>query len=317
MKPAAGNEGRSRLATAAGRLAFFPARVAARASRDQLEAAADDVLVPELARLIDGALASSLPEDVARSIVKHRVLERVIEELAASGELDRAVDEALKSPHTSELIDRVLHSDQMRRAISEVVAGPDVRAAMAKQTTGLAEELVVGVRKGAVRLDDRAEHAVRRRARAVRSPFAGIATRAVAGGIDASVIFVAFAAVAGLAGLIGSLVGGLRPEWLGELLLAGGAMLLAGGYFVLFWSGAGQTPGMRLLRVRVRGRGRDGGPLSFGRAVVRVLGTVIAIVPFFAGYLPVLFDERRRGLADFMAATEVVYDDSLGSPPEA
>jgi uncharacterized RDD family membrane protein YckC len=315
MKPAAENEGRSRLATAAGRLAFFPARVAARASRDQLEAAADDVLVPELARLIDGALASSLPEDVARSLVKHRVLERVIEELAATGELDRAVDQALKSPHTSELMDRVLHSDQMRRAISEVVAGPEVRAAMAKQTTGLAEELVVGVRKGAVRLDDRTEHAVRRRARAVRSPFAGIATRAVAGGIDATVIFITFAAVAGLAGLIGSLVGGLRPEWLGEILLAGGAMLLAGGYFVLFWSATGQTPGMRLLRVRVRGR--DGGPPSFGRAVVRVLGTVIAIVPFFAGYLPVLFDERRRGLADFMAGTEVVYDDPLGSPPEA
>jgi hypothetical protein len=44
---------------------------------------------------------------------------------------------------------------------------------------------------------------------------------------------------------------------------------------------------------------------------------VIAIVPFFAGYLPVLFDERRRGLPDFMAGTEVVYDDPLGARPEA
>ena len=311
MKTPADDERRSGLTAAAGRLAFFPARVAARASRDQLEAAADDVLVPEVRRLIDGAFASSLPEDVARSLVKHRVLERVIEELAASGALDKAVDEALESRRTNELVDRVLHSDQMRRAISEVVAGPEVRAAMAKQTTGLAEELVIGVRTGAVRLDDRVENAVSRRTRAARSPFAGIATRAVAAGIDAAVIFVVFAAVAGLAGLIGSLVGGLRPEWLGELLLATGATLLAAGYFVLFWSGAGQTPGMRLLRVRVRGPG--GRPPSFARAVVRAVGAVIAIVPFFAGYLPVLFDERRRGLPDYLAGTEVVYDDPLGS----
>jgi hypothetical protein len=45
---------------------------------------------------------------------------------------------------------------------------------------------------------------------------------------------------------------------------------------------------------------------------------VIAIVPFFAGYVPVLFDERRRGLPDLLAGTEVVYDDALGGRrPEA
>lgn len=307
------NEDRgSRIAAAAGRFALFPARAAARASRDQLEAAADDVLVPEVARLIDGAFASSLPEDVARSLVRHRVLERVIQELAASGALDKAVDDALKSGRTDELVDRIVRSDQMRRAIEEVVAGPEVRAAMAKQTTGLAEELVVGVRKRAVRFDDRAD----RRSRAAPSPFAGIATRALALAIDAAAILVAFASLAALAGLIALLVGGLRPEWLAGILLAAGWMLVAGSYFVLFWSGAGQTPGMRLLHLRVRGR--TGSPPSLGRSIVRAVGTVLAIVPFFAGYLPVLFDERRRGLPDFMAGTEVVYDDALGSTrPEA
>ncbi len=316
MKPAAEDEGRSRLAAAAGRLAFYPARVAARASRDQLEAAADDVLVPELARLIDGALASTLPEDVARSLVTHRVLERVVEELAASGALDKAVEGALKSPRATELTDRIVHSEAMQQAIREVVAGPEVRAALAQQTTGLAEELVVGVRNRAFRLDDQAERAVRRPPRPARSPFAGIATRAVALAIDASVIVVAFASLAAVAGVIASLVGGLRPEWLAGILLGSGLALLAGGYFVLFWSGAGQTPGMRLLHLRVRGH--TGDPPSFGRAVVRAVGTLIAIVPFFAGYLPVLFDERRRGLPDFLAGTEVVYDERLGSPrPEA
>lgn len=305
MKPASEDERRTGLAAVAGRLAFFPARAAARASRDQLGAAADDVIVPEIARLIDSALASSLPEDVTRSVVKHRVLARVIDELEASGALDRAVDDALKSRRTNELVDRVLESDQMRRAIQEVVAGPEVRAALAQQTTGLAEELVVGVRRRAVLFDDRVE----RRSRTAPSPFAGIATRAVALGVDAGLILVAFASLAALAGLIASLVGGLRPAWLAGALLAGGWLLVAGSYFVLFWSGAGQTPGMRLLRLRVR---RAGSPPSLGRSIVRAVGTAIAIVPFFAGYLPVLFDERRRGLPDFMAGTEVVYDDALG-----
>jgi uncharacterized RDD family membrane protein YckC len=311
MTSAADDERGSRFAAAAGRLAFFPARVAARASRDQLEAAADDVLVPELARLIDGAFASTLPEDVAKSLVRHRVLERVVGELAASGALDKAVKEALESPHASELADRVLRSEEMRRAIREVVAGPEVRAAITQQTTGLAEELVVGVRSRAVRLDDRAEDAVRRRPRAARSTFAGVATRALALGIDTAVILAIFVSLAALGALVASLFGGFRPHWLAATLLAGGWALLAGGYFVLFWSGAGQTPGMRLMHLRVRGR--TGSPPSFGRAVARAVGTVIAIVPFFAGYVPVLFDERRRALPDFLAGTEVVYDDALGS----
>jgi uncharacterized RDD family membrane protein YckC len=312
MTSAADDEGRSRIAAAAGRLAFYPARVAARASRDQLEAAADDVLVPELARLIDVAFASKLPDDVARSLVKHRVLERVVEQLAASGALDKAVEDALKSPRTSELTDQIVHSEAMRQAIRDVVAGPEVRAALTQQTTGLAEELAVVVRSRAVRLDDRAERAARRRPRAARTPFAGIATRAAGLAIDASVILLGYAALAALAGVIASLVGGLRPQWLAGILLGVGWVLVAGGYFVLFWSGAGQTPGMRVLHLRVRGRA--GSPPSFGRAVVRAVGTVISIVPFFAGYLPVLYDERRRGLPDFMAGTEVVYDDKLGSP---
>ena len=78
-------------------------------------------------------------------------------------------------------------------------------------------------------------------------------------------------------------------------------------YFVLFWSTARQTPGMRLLRLRVHRL--DGSALSVGRAVVRVLGLALSIVPLFAGFVPVLFSERRRGLADYLAGTVVVYDD--------
>src|SRR5690348_9780701 len=98
----------SRLVDAAGRAAFFPARATARIWRSGLEEAADEVLSsPEAARLIDKALAGSLPEEVARSLVRHRVIDRVVGELAASGELERLVVAALENAQTVELTERV------------------------------------------------------------------------------------------------------------------------------------------------------------------------------------------------------------------
>lgn len=306
------DERQSRLAATAGRLAFYPARAAMRASRDQLDATADDVLVPEIARLIDRALAGPLPEEIVRSAVRHRVIERVAEELVATGALDRAVREALESRQTTELTDRIVRSEQMRLAIKEVMESSEVRTALTRQTAGLGEELVAGIRARARELDDRLEPAARRRSRAVPSPFAGIATRAAALGIDAGAITLIFVSLSALVAMIASLVGTLRPEWLVGVLLAAGFSLTAAAYLVLFWSGAGQTPGMRLLHLRVLGDQRR--PPSFGRAVMRVIGTALAIIPLFAGYLPVLFDERRRGLPDYLAGTVVVYEDEPPGP---
>jgi uncharacterized RDD family membrane protein YckC len=39
---------------------------------------------------------------------------------------------------------------------------------------------------------------------------------------------------------------------------------------------------------------------------VRVAGLVLAALPLFAGFVPILFNDRRRGLADWMADTVVV-----------
>jgi uncharacterized RDD family membrane protein YckC len=236
------------------------------------------------------------------------VLERIVAELAASGELERLMTAALASPKTLELTDRVLTSDETQHALRHVASSPELRDAIALQTTGLAEEVVVGVRHSAARLDDRAEQVVRRPTRTERPIYGGVATRAIALAADAAVTTVLFMSVVGIAALVASLVGGLRPEWLVGALLASGWFLIVGTYFVLFWSSAGQTPGMRLLRVRVRGPAGD--PPSIGRSLVRLVGLVLAIVPMFAGFIPVLFSERRRGLPDFLAGTVVVYDHS-------
>lgn len=303
------DEHRSGLTDAAGRAAFFPARAAARVWRGPIEEAVDEVLsAPELARVVDRALASSLPEEIAGSLARNRVLERVVAELAASGELERLVTAALASPRTLELTDRVLASDETQHALHHVASSPELRDAVARQTSGLAEDVVSGVRASAARLDGRAEQVVRRPPRTEPPIYGGIATRAIALATDAAVTIVLFMSVVGIAALVASLVGGLRPAWLAGALLASGWMLIVATYFVLFWSTAGQTPGMRLLRIRVRGP--DGDTPSIGRSFVRLVGLVLAIMPLFAGFLPVLFTERRRGLPDFLAGTVVLYDDA-------
>jgi len=145
-----------------------------------------------------------------------------------------------------------------------------------------------------------------------RVPYAGIATRAVALGIDAFLSQAIFIVGAALLGLAGSLVGELRPAWLVGVLAAVGWALTGALYFAGFWSGTGQTPGMRLMHVRVLAR--DGAPPHFLRALVRLVGLVLAIIPVFAGFIPVLIDDRRRGLPDFLASTVVVYADVVLAP---
>src|SRR5215211_3917367 len=65
------------MADAAGRMALFPARVAARRWRHQLEGAAEEVLAtPEIERLVDRALAGPLPEAVVRSLARRAAVGR-------------------------------------------------------------------------------------------------------------------------------------------------------------------------------------------------------------------------------------------------
>ena len=138
-------------------------------------------------------------------------------------------------------------------------------------------------------------------------PYAGVATRAVALVIDLVIVHVIVLVGAAMLGLVASLVGDLRPDWLVATLAAVGWALSVTVYFVLFWSVTGQTPGLRAMRLRVATD--DGSPPSLGRGLIRLVGLVLAIVPLFAGFLPVLFDPRRRGLQDYLARTVVLYAD--------
>ena len=140
-----------------------------------------------------------------------------------------------------------------------------------------------------------------------RVPYAGIATRAVALAADLLLAHAIVLVAGGLLGLIASLVGEIRPQWLVATLVGSAWGLTVTTYFVLFWSVTGQTPGMRAMGLRVVTA--DGTPPSVWRAFVRLIGLLLAIVPFFAGFLPVLFDSKRRALPDYLARTVVVYTD--------
>ena len=297
------------VAGAARGAASIPARAAANVARDRLEDVADAMLAsPGTLRAVDRILAGPLPEEIVRSAVRNRVLERMVSEMAASGALDELVSGALGSRQSQALVDRIVASEEMQRVMRDVLTSPEVRHALVDQTAGFSEEVVGGMRGRAARMD---EHTDRRAVRA--GAYAGIASRALAFVADAVLCAALWVSVSGVVALIGWIFGGLRPEWLVATLASVGLAAISGCYFVFFWSTAGRTPGMHLLHVRVAVEDSPAPP-SIRRSVVRLVGLVLAVIPVFAGFLPVLFDRRRRGIADMMAGTVVVYG---STSPEA
>jgi uncharacterized RDD family membrane protein YckC len=136
-------------------------------------------------------------------------------------------------------------------------------------------------------------------------PYAGIASRALGLAIDGALVNLVVLIGGAVIALAGSLVGDLRSETLQRVLAAGAWATVVAAYFVFFWTAAGQTPGMRIMDLRVTTAA--GNRPGFWRSVVRLVGLVLAIAPLFAGFLPVLVDDRRRALQDMLAGTVVLY----------
>jgi uncharacterized RDD family membrane protein YckC len=138
----------------------------------------------------------------------------------------------------------------------------------------------------------------------------GLATRSIAFALDGVI-------VNGVAAFVGVVVGlGLSilhlPEDADAIIagvLAGLWVLWTVSYFVFFWSSTGQTPGSRVMRIRVIDS-HARGPLKPRRALLRVAGLYLAAIPLLAGYLMMLWDDHGRCLQDRIARTVVVYDPS-------
>ena len=293
------------------RLAFGPVRAAARSSRGKLS--------DEAEKAFDAALSGPLPETVGRLLAEHGVLERVVAGMLAAEEGsddERAarLAERLSSGETGRVVDayvaRLAQSEAVRAALTEILSGPEVRRVLTRQTTGYTAELALATRRRARELDD----AVEVKARGLTGPgaidegrrFGGLASRGAGLVMDAALVMLGFTVLGGAIALVAALAGGARGGWIAGTLAGAGWLLIGAVYFVAFWSGPGQTPGMRVMRVRVVTS--SGGSVSVLRSLVRFAGLILAIAPFFLGFLPVPFDRRRRALPDFLAGTVVVCE---------
>ncbi|GIV89927.1 MAG: transporter [Chloroflexus sp.] len=137
---------------------------------------------------------------------------------------------------------------------------------------------------------------------------AGLASRSLAAMFDYTVMLVLF--VTGLVTIMVS--GSVADEDVVGALLALLAFAINWGYYVIFelvWNG--QTPGKRLLRLRVI---REGGrPVDGAAVVVRNLMRAIDFLPFGygVGMLTVFVDRYHRRLGDLTAGTVVVREGQL------
>jgi uncharacterized RDD family membrane protein YckC len=82
-------------------------------------------------------------------------------------------------------------------------------------------------------------------------------------------------------------------------------------YFLVFWTTTGQTPGSRVMQIRVVRV--DGTRLRPRHALARLAGMALSL-PLVWGYLPILTSARRRGVCDAIAGTVVTV--VRPTPPE-
>jgi uncharacterized RDD family membrane protein YckC len=309
----------------------------------RLEAVAGQVLAsPEVGRAVDSALAGPLPETVARSLVERQVIERVVEEIleradveaAIAAALDRAeterlVLETLSSPGfeklatgasdsllASRLPEHVIESAEMQQLVEEIATSPAIRAALVRSSATLGTEVAAGLRRRMESLDNAGERKVQgwlpgsaKRQRpepTAHDEYGGLGARGIAFAVDLGICTLIFLVGAAVAWLVSSIAGRLGPGWLEGLLAGSGWAIVVACYLVLFWTVTGQTPGMRFMHLRVTDR--RGAPFGLPRSLLRLVGLFLAIVPCFAGFLPVLADRRRRALQDFIAGTVVRAD---------
>jgi uncharacterized RDD family membrane protein YckC len=77
-------------------------------------------------------------------------------------------------------------------------------------------------------------------------------------------------------------------------------------YFTYFEGGeTGQTIGKRALGIRVYDF-RAGGPIGYGRALLRYIGRIISSIPCLLGYLWMLWDGEKQTWHDKIAGSVVV-----------
>jgi uncharacterized RDD family membrane protein YckC len=250
---------------------------------------------------------------VARRLGLDRAVDRGVDRALDSETAARATEKLLDNDTTKRVWDKVLESDEAQKLVERVAEAPEVRAAIAKQGVGLLEDLRRGVRSAARQIDTILERVargvLRRSVRESRPIFAGAFSRLLALAIDAGIVYGTLLLItAAIAAVISALSTG--DEHAGTVVLALGFVawsLIAFTYLAVFWSGAGRTPGMSFVAIRMLSE--DGSPVRPGQAIRRAIWLPISALPLLLGFAGVLFDHERRGWPDLRARTVVCYAD--------
>ena len=278
---------------------------------------------------LERAIAGVVEETIVRTVESDAVvqaIERIIEDGRLQEAVERSIDqkqleEAIRRAIDSEVADRIwdqiLASDKAQKLVERVAEAPEVRVAIAQQGFSLITDIGRQVSRITETLDDAVErlaHAlIRSKEHEAETNQAGLITRGAAFAIDIGLL-AGFLSIA--SGLFASIIptifgGGSDGISAGAFALLSTLGLLFGGtVFVTFWTLIGQTPGMRFLGIRLIVTEDGSTEIGLRRSIRRVLAIPLAVIPFGLGILAIAVSPRRHALQDYLAGTEVIYDES-------
>jgi len=271
-----------------------------------VEVAAEEAIV--------AAVESEAVERALARVLRGPVVEEAVENALESDAVKRALLEAMDSELVDEVWRRLLASEEAQQLVERVAEAPEVRAAISAQGVGLLEDIGRTIGSLARRLDDSFERVVRRiffrPRRAEPTDRAGAISRALAYLVDGVFVNLGFTAVVAIATLIDNAFGGTGDAPSSFTIAVGSTawLGLGGLYLLVFWSLAGQTPGMRFVGIALSERPR------LGRGVRRLVGLGLSVLAFGLGFLGIVFGERRRAWEDKLSDLEVVYDERRPDP---
>lgn len=93
--------------------------------------------------------------------------------------------------------------------------------------------------------------------------------------------------------------------FLSENAATGLNFLLGLGYYTYFEGSSGQTLGKQALGIRVVDLG-GGGPIGYGRALIRYFGRIVSSIPLLLGYFWMIWDKEKQTWHDKFANAVVV-----------
>jgi uncharacterized RDD family membrane protein YckC len=102
--------------------------------------------------------------------------------------------------------------------------------------------------------------------------------------------------------IIGAILNGVLGQGSGLAQALG--IVVSFGYFIYFFTSTGQSLGAKVMGIKVVSV--NGGLLTMGSAIIRIIGTYVSGAILGIGYLWMLWDGRKQTLHDKMANSLVV-----------